>query len=155
MKSLLLGKGKFANQEYSVAAYLQLAPQVTGKFSLPNRYGNDSKKKLTQIKIDEIHDLMRGGRKFYVVKHGSHAGSADIDLISPDEAVLPYAMCDGKFPLFGRFLLHKLQDVLFISIFFVTGKGDEFEEDEEYSKGTYYTYAKVGQCLLYDKRYRQ
>jgi len=98
VKSLLLGKGKFANQEYSVAAYLQLAPQVTGKFSLPNRYGNDSKKKLTQIKIDEIHDLMRGGRKFYVVKHGSHAGSADIDLISPDEAVLPYAMYDGKLP---------------------------------------------------------
>ena len=98
VKSLSVGKGSYANQEFSVAAYLRLAPKVTGKFFLPNRYANDPQKKLTQSRIDEIHQLMATGRKFYVVKHGTHAGTADVDLISPaDQDQLPYPEYEGKY----------------------------------------------------------
>ena len=95
LKNLVLGKGNFPNQEYSITAYVHLAPKVIGKTYLPSRYAVDPVKRLTQPKIDEIHNLQKEGRKFYIVKHGTHAGSADIDLIV-QSGNLPYPEYDGK-----------------------------------------------------------
>jgi len=47
LKTLVLGKGNFPNQEFSTTAYLHLAPKVTGKTYLPSRYAVDHVKKLT------------------------------------------------------------------------------------------------------------
>jgi len=64
-------------------AHLRLADKVTGKFYLPDRYVNHQMKRFATERIDEIHKLVEGtpSVRFCVVKDGTHAGTADVDLI--------------------------------------------------------------------------
>lgn len=84
------GFSEYKPGEPAITATLRLTSTTTGKHYLSQRYVKGSKDALTDKDIQEIHDLMKTGTKFFVVKYGTIAGSNDVDFISAsDDNPLP------------------------------------------------------------------